>query len=311
MTDFPNIRVMIEFVNAKINIGLQVVNRRPDGYHDLQTLFYPVGLLAGTPSDPDPFCDILEIVPGEGRYEVPFSFSLSGRAVDCAVEKNLVWRAADIYFTRVSQTPDFSVDIRLEKHLPDGAGMGGGSADAAFTLSMLRTLDARHRGVSPEEVASDFLMRDLALKLGADCPFFLYNRPAYAEGVGERLIPVGLDLSDFWLLVVKPAASISTKEAFAGIAPRPSSFDLRTLPELPVFAWKECVHNDFEDSIFPSHPEFAAVKQRLYDTGAVYASLTGSGSCLYGLFSSKLSATEARALFPVSPTIAATYLLKL
>lgn len=296
---------MIKFVNAKINIGLQIVSRRPDGYHDLQTLFYPVGINAGTARNPEVFCDILEITPREGdghhTHGCRFTFHTSGRTVDCPPEKNLVWRAASLYY---EYRPDLvPVDIRLEKHLPDGAGMGGGSADAAFTLAMLANLDPQR----PEHTE----LTGLALRLGADCPFFLENRPCYAEGVGERLEPVDLDLRGKWLLVIKPGIAVSTREAFAGVTLRPATFDLRQLPSIPIEDWREVTHNDFEDSIFPLHPQFITVKEALYGSGAMYASLTGSGSCLYGIYAGRHAATVARAEIEAIPTIATTYLLEL
>lgn len=181
-----------------------------------------------------------------------------------------MWRAASQFFDRLGDDR-FSVTIRLDKHLPDGAGMGGGSADAAFTLAMLADLAKEHAaectvtsksGITKEHVSvgavpSEAELAEMALRLGADCPFFLLNRPAYAEGVGERLQPVPLDLSGRWLLVVKPDVSVSTREAFAGVTPKAATFDLRTLPSLPIERWREVVHNDFEDSIFPQYPRLA------------------------------------------------------
>lgn len=296
---------MIKFVNAKINLGLQIVRRRQGGYHDLQTLFYPVGLKAGTPANPVEFCDILEICRSDS--ERPFTLVTTGRAVDCAPEKNLVWRAAEEYF-RLRPSADFAVSIRLDKHLPDGAGMGGGSADAAFTLAMIDSLAREHdpdAGLSPGELAS------AALRLGADCPFFLINRPAYAEGVGERLEEIPLDLSGMWLGVAKPAVSVSTREAFAGVRPRPSTFDLRTLPDIPVADWSHVVVNDFEESIFPQCPLLADIKAAFYEAGALYASMTGSGSCIYGLWPTRDEAREAMSEIARNPTITHTYLLEL
>lgn len=289
---------MISFVNAKINIGLQIVGRRADGYHDLQTLFYPVGLYAGTPSNPVEFCDVLEIV--RKPSDKPFTVSTIGRPVDCAPEKNLVWRAARAYFSR-GVAEGFSVSITLDKHLPDGAGMGGGSADAAFTLRMLADLEQEYAGTR----ASEDELNAMALGLGADCPFFLHNRAAYAEGVGERLTPVALDLRGKHLLVVKPSVSISTREAFAGVTPRAARLDLRDLSGIPVEEWRDVVHNDFEDSIFPGHPFMKDIKERLYETGALYASLTGSGSCIYGIYSSKPGTTA------FGSHVESTYLLQL
>lgn len=298
--------LMIKFVNAKINIGLQVVNRREDGYHDLQTLFYPVGLYAGTPLNPTRFCDVLEISEvGADAFNsanpggLPFAFYVSGRSVDCPIDKNLVWRAAKIYFEKYGFNGKY-IDIKLEKHLPDGAGMGGGSADAAFTLLTLAQICGNNEDLS-----------DLALSLGADCPFFLHNSAAYAEGVGEKLTPIDINLEGKWLAVVKPSVSISTREAFAGITPKPADFDLRKLPELPIEEWRNCVKNDFEDSIFPGHPEMKEVKQQFYLLGALYASLTGSGSCIYGIFEDEVSASKSLESLSMLPTISDSYLLKL
>lgn len=302
---------MIKFVNAKINIGLQIVNRREDGYHDLQTLFYPVGKYAGTPLNPVEFCDVLEVTACR-ECDAPFRFGTTGRNVDCPTERNLVYRAAGLMCER-GLPEGFTPCVTLDKHLPDGAGMGGGSADAAFTLrAIAEAADAYAvaQGIS-WNAPSGAELADMALRLGADCPFFLLNAPAYAEGVGERLESVELDLSGHWLVVIKPAISISTREAFAGVTPRKSEFDLRTLPSIPLTEWRRLVRNDFEDSIFPSHPEFPMIKQTLYDLGALYASLTGSGSCIYGIFPDSASARNAVEEIKMIPTIKATYLLKL
>lgn len=305
---------MISFVNAKINLGLQIVNRRADGYHDLQTVFYPVGIYAGTPANPETFDDILEITPAPGAEG--FTFEQTGRDTGSPAEKNLVWRAAAEYFGH-GTAKGFAVSIRLDKHIPDGAGMGGGSADAAFTLRMLRDLEAQYiAGTGADAVPSAALPDDdalaaMALRLGADCPFFLLNRPAFAEGVGERLKPLDVNLAGFWLAVVKPAVSVSTREAFACVTPRPADFDLRRLPSIPIGEWPDLVTNDFEASIFPRYPEMRTVKDSFYDRGAAYASLTGSGSCIYGIFATRGAAEEALDYFRSFPTISESYLLNL
>lgn len=300
---------MIAFVNAKINIGLQIVNRREDGYHDLQTIFYPVGVFAGTPTNPVQFCDILEVNPNNsGELTVNFT----GRTIDCPPEKNLVCRAANLFIAHARKNglpTDIGFSITLEKHLPDGAGMGGGSADAGFVLRMLNDCavdaDPSFEALSSQELC------DMALSLGADCPFFIFNSPVYAEGVGEVMHPIELSLSGRWLLVVKPAVYISTREAFAGVTPKPSAFDLRTISSLPISEWRQQVHNDFEDSIFPNHPEMRLIKEQLYEAGAEYASLTGSGSCIYGIFDSEECAIEALRVFENVATIEGVSLLKL
>lgn len=291
---------MIAFVNAKINLGLQIVRRREDGYHDLRTIFYPVGLYAGQPENPVAFCDILEIVPVTSNSR--FSFITTGRAVDCPVEKNLVWRAADLYFKRFAH-PDLSVDIHLDKHLPDGAGMGGGSADAAFTLRLLRDLDQA-------PLPDDETLARAALELGADCPFFILNRPAYAEGVGECLSPIDINLAGKWIAVAKPDVFVSTREAFAGVSPAMPEFDLRSLPSIPMERWREILVNDFEKSIFPIHPNLEMIKEEFYRLNAIYASLTGSGSCIYAIFDDEDLAKVALQILDVRPDIVSTYLLK-
>lgn len=291
---------MIRFVNAKINIGLQIVGKRSDGYHNLQTVFYPVGIYAGLPDNPTPFCDILEITR---RGERGIEFGFSGNEVKCSEDKNLVSRAARLYSEVVGI--DDGVRIGLNKHLPDGAGMGGGSADASFTLSMLNEMKKEEKRLSDHQLA------ELALQLGADCPFFIYNRPMYGSGVGEILEPINLDLSGFWLVVIKPKIYISTKEAFAGVKPIPGNIDLRTLNRDNITEWQGLVKNDFEDSVFPLYPLLGEIKSRLIDYGAVYASMSGSGSSIYGIFMEKTAAQEAIGIFKESSTIEGSYLLKL
>lgn len=297
---------MIYFVNAKINIGLQIGDTRPDGYHNLRTVFYPVGLYAGTPSNPEPFCDILEISPVSGDSESRCGISFGGRPVDCPPEKNLVTRAADLYMSRHA-SPGFSARIFLDKHLPDGAGMGGGSADAAFTFMALARAD---RGDAWIENNRGMMAAELAA-LGADCPFFAYNRPMYAEGIGDELQDVDIDLSGNWLVAVKPDLNISTKEAFAGVVPGDNAFDLRKLADIPLQEWREVAVNDFERSLFPNHPVLRHIKEELYGSGAAYSSLTGSGSVVFGIYTDRENAAGAAASIVKNPTMQAVYLLKL
>lgn len=281
---------MIRFVNAKINIGLNVVNRRPDGYHDLETVFFPVGIESGLPHQPEPFDDILEITHDSGKVS-GCRFQFVGRKINCLPRENLVVKAATIflknYNNRMDDLADYGMfEITLDKHLPDGAGMGGGSADAAFVLRMLN-----------EITGNTFSMLELsrmALRLGADCPFFLENRPCFASGVGEILDPIELSLKGYQLLIVKPDIYVSTAEAFRNIQPRTPDFDLRLLPFLPVAEWKHKVVNDFETTVFALHPELEEIKRNLYESGALYASMTGSGSALYALYSSQELAAKER-----------------
>ncbi len=280
---------MIKFVNAKINIGLNVVAKRDDGYHDIETVFYPVGIESGMPQQPEAFDDILEVNIDKGR-PTGCRFQLMGRRLNCDPQKNLVVKATTMflhsYFEKEGVEGDMGLfNIILDKHLPDGAGLGGGSADATFTLVTLNELLGEP--FSQKELAR------MARKLGADCPFFLLNTPAFAEGIGEVLNPVDIDLKGNWLLLVKPPVSVSTKEAFAGITPKQPAFDLRFLHYLPLDQWRGKVVNDFEASIFPNHPELAEVKDTFYDRGAVYASMSGSGSAIYGIFSDGEKAKQA------------------
>lgn len=300
---------MIDFVNAKINIGLQVVSRREDGYHDLQTVFYPVGRYAGLPQNPEEFCDILEISCREGESV----FEFQGRKIDCPLEKNLIFRAVRLFEEKEREREKKEKErgerggyrVILDKHLPDGAGMGGGSADASFALRMLNRMQPEDERFSDAELAA------MALRLGADCPFFIYNRPMYAEGVGERLEDIALDLSGYWLVVIKPRVYVSTKEAFSGIVPKPGDIDLRELPGLPVEEWQGVIINDFEVSIFPRHPELKEIKESLLHDGALYASMSGSGSSIYGIFREKDKAHSVVSESRCKSTIEASYLLEL
>lgn len=273
---------MIKFVHAKLNLGLNIVRKRADGYHELETLFYPVGRYNGTPENPEPFCDILEITPAANT-----EFFFTGRKVDCPLEKNLVYKAWSVFKSAYPDMPEYR--IHLEKHLPDGAGLGGGSADASAVLCMLNELCG--------SLFCDSQLAEMALKLGADCPFFIYNRPCYAEGVGEKLEPADVDLSGWWCLLVKPDVSISTKEAFAGVTPGAPEYSLKETIMLAPEEWQGRMVNDFEGSLFPNHPVLNEIKERMIDCGAVYASMSGSGSTVFGLFRTKEAAEEVARVF--------------
>ena len=281
---------MIKFVNAKINIGLNIVSKREDGYHNLETVFYPIGLECGLPHQPDPFDDVMEVTYDGGEVS-GCRFQFVGRKIDCPPKKNLVVKAASAFLSRYNSYNDdlgkFGMfEITLDKHLPDGAGLGGGSADASFTLQMLNEVTGEH--FSKEE-----LMK-MALKLGADCPFFLENIPCFASGIGEILSPIELNLKDYTILIVKPDIHVSTADAFACITPRKPDFDLRFLPYLPIEDWKDKVFNDFETTVFEKHPELRDIKNHLYESGAIYASMSGSGSAIYGIFKDSATANAER-----------------
>lgn len=264
---------MIVFPNAKINLGLNITSRRPDGYHILSTAMIPTG-----------WKDILEIVPAQGTQP---TLTVTGRTVDCPMESNLVMKAYRA-MQRIAPIPP--VDIYLHKIIPDGAGLGGGSADAAFTLKALDRMFSL--GLTDSQLA------DIAATLGADCPFFIYNRPMIADGIGTDLSAVDIpDLQGHTLLIVKPGIHISTARAYAGVTPCPTAQDLRLTLSLPVAEWRGALKNDFEDSLRSEFPEIERIKQTLYANGAAYASLSGSGSAVYGIFDNDKMAVHAKSLF--------------
>jgi 4-diphosphocytidyl-2-C-methyl-D-erythritol kinase len=249
---------MVCFPGCKINIGLYITNKRADGYHDLETVFYPIALN-----------DVLEITPAEKT-----NIYLHGKAIEGDTHNNLVWKAYQLLKQHYLQIPD--LDIHLMKNIPMGAGMGGGSADGAFMLGLLN--DYCQLGISKEELIQ------YALQLGSDCPFFIENTPQYAMRRGEVMQPVKIDLSGYSIQLICPEVHVSTATAFKSITPKPASFDLRKLPEIPIERWVEYISNDFEEPVFIQYPELAAIKQQLYDAGAIYAAMSGSGSTLYGIF---------------------------
>lgn len=252
---------MLCFPNAKINIGLCITEKRGDGYHNLETVFYPVGT-----------SDALEILPAaqeEGQLIIS-GLDVSGNKVD-----NLIWKAWQMLHDDFPvQLPAF--DIYLHKVIPMGAGMGGGSSDAAGMLRLLND----YGGLS----LSDDDLAGYALRLGSDCPFFIYNRPLFASGRGEIFEPVTVDLNDYRIILVCPPVHVATAAAFRGIQPKRPVFDLRTLGALPIATWKDHIYNDFETPVFAQYPQLAAIKELLYRQGAIYAAMSGSGSVLYGIF---------------------------
>ena len=263
---------MVCFPNCKINIGLFVTNKRADGYHDLETVFYPVGTKG---SERDPVLnDVLEVVPATGNDAM---LHLSGLSVEGNPADNLVWKAYQLLKERYPETVA-PVDIYLHKVIPMGAGLGGGSADGAFMLRLLN--DYFSLGMGRDDLAQ------MSLQLGSDCPFFIYNTPHYARGRGEIMEPVSLDLSQYHIEVSCPGTHVSTRDAFSEITPRPAPYDLRAITSLPVTEWKAHINNDFEQTVFKRYPEIAAIKQQMYEKGALFASMTGTGSAVYGIFDS-------------------------
>ena len=250
------------FPNCKINIGLRVVRKREDGYHDLETIFYPVMGLH----------DELEVVPSS-----KFEFIQEGLAVDCKPEDNLIVKCFLNMKVKYPQVGD--VRIRFKKNIPFGAGLGGGSSDAAHMAIALNEIFAL--GLTREQLA------DEVRSLGADCPFFVYNTPCYAEGIGDKLSPISLDLSGLRLVMIKPNCGVSTREAYGGIIRHPEAEGKikQALAEgKSLVDMRSLLVNDFEQTVFPLHSEIAEIKQRLLDAGALYAAMSGSGSTVFGLF---------------------------
>ncbi|MDD4514528.1 4-(cytidine 5'-diphospho)-2-C-methyl-D-erythritol kinase [Massilibacteroides sp.] len=259
---------MICFPNAKINLGLNVIEKRPDGYHNLETIFYPI-----------PIKDALEIVPAR-----EFSFSQTGIEITGPIEKNLVIKALDLLKARFDIPP---IEIHLLKAIPFGAGLGGGSSDAAFMLKLLN--DFCTFGLKEEELET------LAASIGADCPFFVRNKPVFASGTGNIFTPVEVSLKGYHLCLVKPDIAVSTPEAYSSITPLRPQINIKDIIVRPVSEWKELLVNDFEKSIFPRYPEIKNIKEKLYEAGAVYAAMSGSGSSVFGLFEKAVSMKQ---IFP-------------
>ncbi len=247
--------------NCKINIGLHVVRRRKDGYHDLETLFYPV-----------PLRDNLEI-RRTGEFDAPISLTLGGKPIEGELEDNIVMK---VYKSLKEEFELPPMEVDLFKHIPTGAGLGGGSSDAAFMMKGLNELFGL--GLTDDE------MERRVAAFGADCAFFIRNKAAYATGIGDALTPYPLSLKGKFIVLVKPDVFISTKEAYANVHPRIPQFDLKVSLKQPIETWRHTVVNDFEESVFPNHPELPAIKQTLYDMGALYAAMSGSGSTMYGIF---------------------------
>jgi 4-diphosphocytidyl-2-C-methyl-D-erythritol kinase len=252
---------MIIFPNAKINLGLHVTGKREDGFHNLETVFYPVSLK-----------DALEIIPAPDKE---FRFTSSGLVIPGEPCDNLVVKAFRLLQSRFA-LPE--VHIHLHKAIPTGAGLGGGSSDAAFTLTLLNRLFSLNLDKAGLE--------ELALLLGSDCPFFIRNMPVFATGRGNKFQDISLDLSGYQIRFAFPGVHVSTREAFEGISIRPHEQSPYAICSFPVNEWKGRLVNDFEESVFLTHPEIAEAKEQFYRDGAVYASMTGSGSAVYGIFTS-------------------------
>ena len=262
------IKLMIVFPNAKINIGLNVVSRRSDGYHNLETVFYPIKIY-----------DALEALPAAN-----LTFEASGLGIPGRVEDNLCIRAYELMGKDHDLRP---VNIHLHKHIPIGAGLGGGSADAAFFIKLVDQLFDLRLSLDQK--------LDYARQLGSDCAFFIESKPVFAFEKGDRFEPVNLDLSNYSIALVMPPAHVSTSEAYRGVKPYWPARSVKELITLPVEQWKNYIKNDFEESVFKNHVMIRGVKAALYEAGAVYASMSGSGASVFGIFRQKPDLTQLQA----------------
>ena len=252
---------MILYPNAKINLGLNIIKKRNDGYHEISSIFYPVSQIY----------DILEIIPSS-----IFNFSSSGIPIPGKKEDNLCVRA---YKLLKSEFNIGCVKIHLHKQIPIGGGLGGGSSNGSLTLIALNNIF--NLNLSTEQ------LEKYALKLGADCPFFIQNKPKYVTGIGDTMTSINLDLSRFTFKFNFSSIHINTKEAYDEIIPKNTRLNLVSLIKNPVNLWKENLHNDFEDLIFSKYPKLEKIKNKFYDDGADYVSMSGSGCVIYALYSKK------------------------
>jgi len=256
---------MILFPNAKINIGLSVIRKRRDGYHDIETVMYPIGL-----------CDVLEYIEEKNsNQDSKISITYSG---------NISFTGQDICMKAINLLEEShkvpALKIHLLKNIPAGAGLGGGSSDAAFLLNSLNKTFAF--GLTSDQ------LEDLSVHIGSDCPFFIRNRPSFVTGKGDKLQDLPAMLKGYFLLLLYPGIPVNTKEAYSGVIPEDKSYNLRELILEPVDRWKYYIKNQFEDLVFRKYPIIAEIKKELYDMGAVFASMSGSGSTLYGIFRTRV-----------------------
>jgi 4-diphosphocytidyl-2-C-methyl-D-erythritol kinase len=254
---------VVTFPNCKINLGLNVIRKREDGYHDLQTVFYPVEI-----------CDALEIIKNNYNANGDVSFSTTGISINGNSKDNLCIKAYQLLkkdFPQIS-----AIKMHLLKTIPTGSGLGGGSADATFTLSLLNK--KFQLNILPDQLIN------YALQLGSDCPFFIINKACYAQGRGEILEEINLDLSLYQLLIVNPKLDISTLWAFSKIEPTIPEVSIRQIVQNPIELWKEQLTNDFEKPLMKYYPILKSIKEELYTQGALYAGMSGTGSTFFGIF---------------------------
>lgn len=250
---------MIVFPNAKINLGLNIVSKREDGYHNIESIFYPI-----------PLYDILEVIPAEKDKR---SFSLEVMDLPDDGKQNLVEKA---YLKLVDKYDIPPIEVILKKCIPFAAGLGGGSADAAYMLKILNEMFINR--ISEEE------MLEIGKDIGADVPFFIKNKPVFAEGIGTDFSDIDLSLNGYFIVLIKPDIAISTAEAYSGVTPCIPNYSLKDVIKQPICEWRGVVKNDFEKSLFPKYPRLKEIKESLYEVGAEYASMSGSGSSIFGIF---------------------------
>ena len=258
---------MVRFPNCKINLGLNIIRKRADGFHDIETVFYPL-----------PFTDVLEVIRQPQPAATALTFTASGLPVAGPQESNLCIKAYHLLQKDFPQLPQIA--MHLHKVIPMGAGLGGGSADGAYTLQLLN--DLFQLGIDEPQLI------DYALQLGSDCPFFVWNRPCFATSRGEKMQEVELDLSGYKILIVNPGIHVPTGWAFGQLLPQKPATSLLEIIQQPVASWKKDMINDFEAPVFTAYPEIAAIKQQLYDCGASFAAMTGTGSTVFGLFENEI-----------------------
>lgn len=253
---------MVVFPNCKINLGLHIISRRDDGFHNLETVFYPVN-----------WFDALEVIHSDAAAK-DVSFSFSGITIPGKPQDNICYKAWLLLKNDFPQLP--AIQAHLHKNIPAGAGLGGGSADGAFMLNLLNK--KFNLQLSTEQLIQ------YSLQLGSDCPFFIINKPCFATGRGEILSPIAVDLSRYALLIVNPGIHINTGWAFSQLTPAAPVASIAAIVQQPVETWKAALKNDFETPVFNAHPAIKELKEKMYQQGAVYASMTGSGSTVFGLF---------------------------
>lgn len=261
---------MLSFSNAKINLGLNIIGKRADGYHNIESVFYPVT-----------WADVLEIIPSPN-----FSFSSSGLPVPGKEEDNLIIKAFGLLRDSGKFPKDQSVSIYLHKILPMGAGIGGGSSNAAYTLKLIN--EVLNLGLSAFELEA------FAEKLGSDCPFFIQNKPRFCHGKGTDFEDISISLKEKYIIMVNPGIHVSTQEAYSGITPQKPLMSIKDVIQKPIIEWKEHLINDFEAPVSKKHPLIGELKTILYKNGALYSSMTGSGSTVYGIFDTE---TDLNSIF--------------